>query len=221
MKALVMTAHFAALLLTLTAFGICSLMPKTACRAAEAAPAQTKKEAGMKKQKILVAYFSRTGENYGVGSVKQGNTSIIADMIAQKTGADKFEIARAEAYPKGYDDCTKEARRELGANARPKLKTAAPALGGYDVIFLGYPNWWGDMPMPVYTFLESGDFAGKTVIPFCTHAGSGLSGTPSTLKSKLPRAKVLEGLAIAGTTAQNDRAAAQKQVGAWLAKLGY
>ena len=212
MKALVMTAHLAALLLTLTAFGICSLMPKTACRAAEAAPAQTKNDTGAKKQKILVAYFSRTGENYGVGSVKQGNTSIIADMIAQKTGADKFEIARAEAYPKGYDDCTKEARRELGANARPKLKTAAPALGGYDVIFLGYPNWWGTMPMAVWTFLESYDFAGKTILPFCTHEGSGLGYSERDIQKLCPGAKVVKGLAIKGSQVQR----AGKDIEAWL-----
>ena len=169
--------------------------------------------------KILVAFFSRADENYGVGYIEKGNTHIIADMIAEEIGADSFEIVRVTPYPEEYDACTDEAQQEKNANARPELTAEIENFGDYDTVFLGYPNWWGDMPMPVYTFLESYDFSGKTVIPFCTHAGSGLSGTVNTLKSKLNGATVLDGLAIAGTTAQNDQDNAKTAVLEWLGEL--
>lgn len=169
--------------------------------------------------KILVAFFSRADENYGVGYIEKGNTHIIADMIAEEVGADSFEIVRVTPYPEEYDACTDEAKAEKNANARPELTEKVDNFGDYDTVFLGYPNWWGDMPMPVYTFLESYDFSGKTVIPFCTHAGSGLSGTVNTLKSKLNGATVLDGFAIAGTTAQNDQDNAKTAVLEWLGKL--
>ena len=169
--------------------------------------------------KILVAFFSRADENYGVGYIEKGNTHIIADMIIEEVGADSFEIVRVTPYPEEYDACTVEAKAEQNDNARPELTAAVSSFDDYNTIFLGYPNWWGDMPMPVYTFLESYDFSGKTVIPFCTHAGSGLSGTVNTLKSKLNGATVLDGLAIAGTTAQNDQDNARAVVLEWLEKL--
>lgn len=169
--------------------------------------------------KTLVVYFSRTGENYGVGVIEKGNTHIIADMIAEQTNADTFEIRTVNAYPEGYDECTNVARREKDENARPELAENLGDLDDYDTIFLGYPNWWGDMPMAVYTFIESHDFSGKTVAPFCTHAGSGLSGTVKTLKDKLSGASVLDGLAITGTTAQNSPDDAENAVSKWLADL--
>ena len=171
------------------------------------------------ESKIWVAFFSRADENYGVGYIEKGNTHIIADMIAEEIGADSFEIVRVTPYPEEYDACTDEAQQEKNANARPELTAEIENFGDYDTVFLGYPNWWGDMPMPVYTFLESYDFSGKTVIPFCTHAGSGLSGTVNTLKSKLNGATVLDGLAIAGTTAQNDQDNAKTAVLEWLGEL--
>lgn len=170
-------------------------------------------------KKVLVAFFSRTGENYGVGVIEKGNTHMIADMIASEMDADTFEIARVTPYPEAYRDCTDEAQAEKAADARPELTAAVDNFDDYDVIFLGYPIWWGDMPMPVYTFLGSYDFSGKTVIPFCTHAGSGLSGTVQTLKNKLTGATVLDGLAIAGTTAQNSQDEAKQTVLDWLEKL--
>lgn len=169
--------------------------------------------------KILVAFFSRADENYGVGYIEKGNTHIITDMIAEEVGADSFEIVRVTPYPKEYDACTNEAKAEQNADARPELTAEVDNFSDYDTVFLGYPNWWGDMPMPVYTFLESYDFSGKTVIPFCTHAGSGLSGTVNTLKNKLNGATVLDGLAVAGTTAQNDQDNAKTAVLEWLGKL--
>lgn len=171
-------------------------------------------------KRILVAFFSHTGENYGVGVIEKGNTHIIADMIAEEMSADTFEIVRVTPYPEAYRACTDEAQKEKNANARPELTATVDSFEDYDIIFLGYPNWWGDMPMPVYTFIESYDFSGKTVIPFCTHAGSGLSKTVQTLKDKLSDATVLDGLAIAGTTAQNNQNEAKESVLSWLDKLG-
>ncbi len=169
--------------------------------------------------KILVAFFSRADENYGVGYIEKGNTHIIADVISDEMNADMFEIVRVTPYPAAYNDCTEEAKREQNENARPELTASVSDFDDYDVIFLGYPNWWGDMPMPVYTFLESYDFSGKTVIPFCTHAGSGLSGTVGTLRNKLSGSTVLDGLAIAGTTAQNDQDKAKQDVLSWLDEI--
>ncbi len=164
---------------------------------------------------ILIAFFSRAGDNYGVGVIEQGNTHIIAEMIQEQMGGTLFHIQRATPYPERYRDCTDEAQREKNANARPALLETMD-ISEYDIIFLGYPNWWGDMPMPVYTFIESQNWEGKTVIPFCTHAGSGLSGTVGTLRSKCSGATVLDGFSIAGTTAQNNRDSARQAVTNWL-----
>ena len=140
-------------------------------------------------------------------------------MIAEEMNADTFESVRAAPYPKEYEACTDEANEEQNAKARPELIAASDNFGDYDVVFLGYPIWWGDMTMPVYTFIESRDFSGMTVIPFCTHAGSGLYGTVGTLKSKLSGANVLDGLAITGTAAQNKQDEAKQAVSEWLGKL--
>ena len=172
-------------------------------------------------KKILVVYFSRTGEEYNVGTITKGNTAIIAEMIAQKTGADTFEVKAATPYPDNYQACTELAKRELEANARPAFAKNIDNLAQYDTVFIGYPIWWGAVPRVMMTFLESNDFSGKTIIPFCTHGGSGLAGTEREVADACPNAKVLQGLAISGRTAQNDSAAAQKDVDAWLKDLGY
>lgn len=171
--------------------------------------------------KILVAYFSRTGENYGVGYIEKGNTHIIADMIAEQTGGDTFEIRTVTPYPDEYDECTEVAKQEQDENARPELAESVEGMEDYDVIFLGYPNWWGDMPMAVYTFLESYDFSGKTIVPFCTHEGSGLSSTESSIADSCPNAEVLDGLAIRGSVAQNSQDEAAESVTEWLRQAGF
>lgn len=172
----------------------------------------------MKTTKTLVAFFSRAGENYAVGRIEKGNTHIVAEMIAARTGADLFRIQPVTPYPDDYTACTEVAKREQKAKARPAIVGDAP-VEDYDTLFIGYPNWWGDMPMPLYTFIEKHNWQGKTVIPFCTHEGSGLSGTESKLKNACKGSIVLNGLAIRGNIAQNSREQAQKNVENWLNKL--
>lgn len=168
-------------------------------------------------KKVLVAFFSRTGENYAVGNIKKGNTHIIAEMIANETKGKLFQIETVKPYPDEYKACVDVAKAEKENNARPEVKGDVK-VEDYDVIFLGYPNWWGDMPMAVYTFIEKHDWNGKTVVPFCTHEGSGLSGTERKLKDACKGATVSEGLAIKGTTAQSSQPQALKAVQTWLQK---
>ena len=175
----------------------------------------------LRLKKILVVYFSRTGEEYNVGNITKGNTAIVAEYIAQKTGADMFEIKPATPYPDEYEACTELAKQELEANARPALAKNIDDLAQYDTIFVGFPIWWGALPRVVMTFLEANDFSGKTIVPFCTHGGSGLAGTEREIADACPNAKILSGLAVVGKSAQNDFSAVQKDVEAWLSGLGY
>ena len=168
------------------------------------------KERHLNTKKILVAFFSRTGENYAVGHIEQGNTHIVAELIASATGGTLFRIEPATPYPDDYRACTEVAQREKRSKARPAL-VGDIAVEEYDVIFLGYPNWWGDLPMCVYTFLEQHNWQGKVVIPFCTHEGSGLSDTENRLRAACRGASVLNGLAVRGSVAQNEREKARKQ----------
>lgn len=178
-----------------------------------------KNESKISENRILVAFFSHTGENYNVGYIEKGNTHIIAEMIAEETGADMFEIRTVNPYPDVYRECTDAAKKEQNENARPEIIDPPENLDGYDTVFVGYPIWWGDLPMAVYTFLERYDFSGKTVIPFCTHEGSGLSGTEGSIGETCPGATVLSGFAIRGTVAQNKQDEARAEVINWLEGL--
>lgn len=169
---------------------------------------------------ILVAYFSLAGEQYAVGVIEEGNTSIIAHMIAEQTGADLFEIEAATPYPESHSELLEVSQEEMSENARPEIVGTVENMADYDTVFIGFPNWWGDMPMIVYNFIESYDFAGKTVIPFCTHGGSGLSRTESTIE-EITQAVMLDGFAISGETAQNNRDRSRDEVVAWLNEIGF
>lgn len=171
--------------------------------------------------RILVAYFSLAGEQYGVGVIEEGNTSIIAHMIAEETGADLFSIEAVTPYPTSYDVLLDVSRAEMDEAARPEIRDRVENMEEYDIVFIGYPNWWGDMPSIVYNFLESYDFSGKVILPFCTHGGSGLSGTVRTISSMLPDSEVRSGLAVRGTEAQNDRSAARSAVESYLEREGF
>lgn len=170
-------------------------------------------------QKCLIAYFSRKGQNYVSGRIvdlKVGNTEVVAKMIQKKTGGDLFYIETVKAYPKDYTETTEVAKNELRAKARPKLTGRVENMKTYDVIFLGYPNWWGTMPMPVHTFLESYDFSGKKIVPFCTHEGSGMGHSEKDIAKACPKATVLEGIAIHGSGAGS----AEPEVSSWMDRLG-
>lgn len=181
---------------------------------------QTVSESNEQTGKILITYFSRAGENYGVGTIEKGNTEIVAEMIAEKyENADLFKIETNYAYPESYDETTKVAKSERDSNARPELKNTVDNFENYDTIFIGYPIWYADMPMAVYTFLESYDFSDKTVIPFCTHAGSGLASTVDSIKNELPSANVMQGLAILGTEIQNNQSQVKNDLNGWLSNL--
>ena len=171
------------------------------------------------KSKSLVVYFSRADENYGVGTISEGNTAILAKMIASKTGSDIFEIVPEKAYPKNYRECTNVAKDEQRKNARPAYKGDIDT-SGYDTIYIGYPIWWGDLPMVCYTFLEKHDLSGKTIVPFCTHEGSGLSGTDGNIKRLYKNITMKTALVMRGATAQNQRKDAEKQIDDWLKKVG-
>ena len=184
-------------------------------QAVEKIPASTSSD-----KKILVVYFSRTGEEYNVGNITKGNTAIVAEVIAKKLGADTFEIKPAEPYPDNYQECTELAKRELESNVRPALTKNIDSLAQYDTIFLGYPIWWSHLPCVVMTFLESNDFSGKKIIPFCTHGGSGLAGTAREISDACPKAQVLDGFEIRGSIAQSDPAQVESIVDDNLKRLG-
>ena len=170
---------------------------------------------------VLITYFSRAGENYNVGVVERGNTDLLAEIVAEETGGELFRIETVREYPSAYDEMLTVATEERTNKERPELKTSIENFGSYDVIFLGYPIWWGDMPMAVYTFMDSYDFSDKVVIPFNTHEGSGESGTYSAISSYLPNAQVLDGMAIQGKTAQEFNSDTQQSVRDWLDGLGF
>ena len=185
--------------------------PETAAEAQEAS-----------ETKILVLYFSRTGEQYNVGVIEKGNTAIVAEMIGEATSADLYEILPADDhYPMTYKELTDVALQEQRDGVRPAYAGELPDMSKYDTIFIGAPVWWGDWPMILYTVFESTPLEGKTLIPFSTHAGSGLSGFDRSLAAAYPDCTIAKGLAIAGTDAQNNPDKVQNSVANWLSELGF
>ena len=164
--------------------------------------------------KKLVIYFSRADENYGVGNIQKGNTEIVAEIIAEKVGAKLLKVEPVKEYPQEYDACTAVAKKELEADARPEVKPSSINPEEFGEIYVGYPVWWGEMPMPMFTFLEKFNLKGKTVYPFVTHEGSGLSGVRRL--EKATGANVKPGLAVYGHEAQNEKASVEKKVERWL-----
>lgn len=155
---------------------------------------------------ILILYFSISG-----------NTEAVANFIHDEVGGDIVKLETQETYPDDYNDLLDVAQEEQSENARPELSTTIDNLDDYDTIFLGYPIWWGDMPMAIYSFLDNYDLSGKTIAPFVTSGGSGLSGTPSNIKNEEPNANVVEGLSIYDSDARSSR----NEVVDWLNGLGY
>lgn len=156
--------------------------------------------------KALVIYFSQSG-----------NTQTVANIIHNEVGGDIMELETQQDYPSNYDELTDYAQDEKRNNARPTLETKIDNINDYDVIFLGYPNWWSDMPMAIYSFLDEYDLSGKTIAPFITHGGSGLSGTPNRIRQEESNATVTEGLAINGSSASSS----EQTVKNWIASIGF
>lgn len=163
----------------------------------------------------LIVFYSRADENYFSGAhryIPAGNTEKAANMIAEVTGAELFKIEQQAPYAADYDTCIAQAKKDLKAKARPELVSIPDSLDGYDEIYLGYPNYWGDMPMAVYTFLENFNWSGKIIHPFCTHEGSGLSGTERKIQTVCKGATVTNGLAIHGSSVDRAKTAIEKWV---------
>lgn len=163
--------------------------------------------------KILIAFFSLAGETYVNGRIENrpvGNTEVIARKLQDKIGGDMFHIETVIPYPHDHYEIIDKAKEELHTNDRPEIKGSVEDMDRYETIILGYPNWWGTMPMAVKTFLEGYDFGGKTIIPYCTHEGSGMGHSESDLKKLCPDSKILNGTAIHGADVQfADREANQ------------
>ena len=167
--------------------------------------------------KTLVAYYSRADENYVSGQLKYlpvGNTEKAARIIVRITGGDLFEICQSHPYSAAYNECIAEAQRDQREDARPALMSLPEKIGDYETIFLGYPNYWGTMPMAVFTFLEQCDLSGKVIRPFCTHEGSGMGRSEADLCRLCPDAVITEGLALQGSGV--DRA--EEVIRRWIEK---
>lgn len=163
----------------------------------------------------LIAYFSRAGENYFSGALRTvpvGSTELAARMLRELTGAALFKIEPLLPYSDDYNECIAQAQDDQRRGARPELREYPDSLEPYDTVYLGYPNYWGTMPMPVFTFLEHFDFSGKTIRPFCTHEGSGLGHSEADIRRLCHGAKVGKGLAIHGTAVCREERALE----AWI-----
>lgn len=179
---------------------------------------------------VLIAYFSRVGntdfeddtDTNSTASVVatedglQGNTEVLARMIQEAMGGELFLIQTEETYPISYDETIDVGQQEQSADIRPALAAQVENMDDYDTVFLGFPNWWGDMPMAVYSFLDEYDLSGKTIVPFVTHGGSGFSGTERTIAELEPEATVLDGLSAGG----GNVSGAREDVTSWLTGLG-
>ena len=169
--------------------------------------------------KKLIAFFSRADENYFGGSMKYievGNTEIVVDKIKERIDADIFKIEMKNPYAKDYITCIEEAKKDKKNNARPELISLPDSIDGYDTIILGYPNYWGTMPMVVFTFLEAFDFSGKTILPLCTNEGSGMGSSESDIKKICSGTDVKKGLPLNGSSVNR----ADAQIERWLKENG-
>lgn len=156
------------------------------------------------EKKILVVYFSHSG-----------NTRELANQIHERVGGDVFELVPVDPYPADYDAVVAQAKREQNSGYRPVLKTRIDSIGSYNVILIGHPIWWGTLPPPVVTFLSEYNVSGKTIVPFCTHEGSGFGHSIADVSRLCPRSTIMDGLAVRGS----DVRKAQNKVSAWLQGL--
>lgn len=164
----------------------------------------------------LVLYFSRAGNNYsneGIKFIEKGNTEVLAEYIQEFTGADMFKVEALNDYPEDYMECTEVAKAELNDDARPELKECLEDISEYDTIYLGFPNWWSTLPMPLWTQLEKLDFSNKTIKPFVTHEGSGMGRSAKDIKKLCPGAKIAKELSIQGSFVSESKDKVKHWVG--------
>lgn len=165
--------------------------------------------------KKLVVFYSRADENYVNGMIKKlevGNTEVAAGIIEKLTDAKMFKIEQMQPYSKDYNECIAQAQADQKRDARPELKSYPETLEDYDTIYLGFPNYWGTMPMAVFTFLEHFDFSGKRIRPFCTHEGSGLGNSIKDIQRLCSDAKIEKGLAIHGGSVERSERDIEKWI---------
>lgn len=180
----------------------------TGCQKSTDSEIQTQREtesAALSEQSALIVYFSWSG-----------NTENVANVIQAQTGAELVKIEPATPYSDDYDEVLTQAQNEQSENARPAIANTMDNIDEYDVIYVGYPNWWGDMPMILYTFFDTYDLSNKTIAPFCTSGGSGLSNTVNEIRDLEPQATVTEGLHVSSSMADNS----QELVSEWLQEMG-
>lgn len=174
---------------------------------AQATESTATQATGNSGSKTLIVYFSHSG-----------NTERLAKMIQKNTDADMFRVEPAEPYPKDYHTVVDLAKKEQQDNVRPALKTLkAEGLDKYDTVFIGFPSWWGTMPMCLFTFLENNDMSGKKIVPFVTHEGSAFGSSLSDLKRLAPNSELKDGIDVRGGRVSDSEA----DVAAWLKKEGY
>ena len=169
--------------------------------------------------KTLIAFFSRADENYFGGSMRYvdvGNTEIAVGKIRELIDADVFRIEMKTPYSRDYMTCINEAKKDLQQKERPVLVALPESIDAYDTVILAYPNYWGTMPMAVYTFLDAFDFAGKTILPLCTNEGSGMGGSEREIAKTCPGATLKRGLPITGSSVN----ASKPQIEKWLRQNG-
>lgn len=156
-------------------------------------------------QKILIAYYTHSG-----------NTKKIAELIQEETNGTLFEIIPEKAYPEDYNTVVQQAKEEISAGFKPKLKSVIENIGAYDIVFIGSPNWWSTNAPPIDTFLTENDLSGKTVVPFCTHGGGGQAKTAKDVAALCPNSTVLEGFSISDSNVDK----AKPEISKWLNKIG-
>lgn len=209
-------------LLTICALGIVMIFSLSACSEKTLPSSQDDGASNSinKNANILVVYFSvpdnRDNSYVEVNGERLGNTQYMAQVIQENTSADIFRIKPTTPYPTDHEALLKAAQNEIRTNARPKIDGTIKNFDSYDVVFVGYPNWNADMPYIMYSFFESYDFSGKTIVPFVTHGGSGFSGTERTIADLEPNATILEGKDISRNRIEN----AEQEIIDWIDEIG-
>ena len=201
---------------TLAAFAL--FLASSGCNAqSKQENTQTLTQSHSQAMNKIVIFFSHAGDNYSVGNIEVGNTKIVADYISEITGADQFEIVTHKYDGMAYMPLIELAKKEAADGELPPYEGAAPDLSKYDTVFIGGPVWWGTYPQVMFTLFKDIDLAGKTVIPFTTHEGSGLANCVSDVKKAFPKATVTKGFSMYGHEVRTGKAKVEK----WLKGLGY